>query len=106
MAIIGAFQVHDLSSILSTRTKLIQREAMKQNTIILGLILVVLAMVMALLAMTGEVQRARDAEAKQSAALYKSELKAEYFEWREQNSLGHTVDKSKFPRYAEFEKLQ
>jgi hypothetical protein len=38
-------------------------------------------------------------------SLYVTDLKRDYFEWRESNAIGHTVDSRSFPRQAELEAL-
>ena len=73
--------------------------------IIAGLtLLFCLAVLLALLCFRQSLSYKHKAESLEQQ-LYISELKQDYFQWRESNALGHNTDKSRYPRYEELQKL-
>lgn len=75
----------------------------QHSTAAAALTLALTVMVMINLMMYGVLQDHRKLAEKVSQQLYTEKLKRDYFEWRESNATGHSVDRSEFPRAAELE---
>jgi hypothetical protein len=76
-----------------------------KNAIIAVQALIILVAVLFSLMTVRAYQDQKAETANTERKLYSEQLKREYFEWRESNATGHTVDKSEFPRMSELNAL-